>query len=56
MGTSGKVVSNSEVSVLVEVNGKLVRSKSNIRGMIVLDEPTYNLIWKQWQERQKNEN
>jgi hypothetical protein len=53
MGTPGKVVSDTVADVLVEVDGKWVRSKTGIQGMIVLDEPTYNQLWKQWQARQK---
>lgn len=55
MGTPGKVVSDTTADVLVEVDGKPKRSKAKIQGMMVLDEPTYNLIWKHWQERGKGD-
>jgi len=51
MGTPGKVVSNTQAEVLVAVDGKNVRSKANIQGMIVLDEPTYNVLLEHWEKR-----
>jgi hypothetical protein len=53
LGTPGKVVSDTTADVLVEVDGKLKRTKAKIQGMMVLDEPTYNLLWKMWQARDK---
>lgn len=52
MGTPGKIVSSTVAEVLVEVDGKLVRSRANIQGMIVLDEPSYAAMLKQWKARQ----
>lgn len=43
-GTSGKVVGKCETDVLV--NDK--RTRANIQGMIVIDEPTYELLLKTW--------
>jgi len=53
MGTPGKVVTSVVVEVLVEVDGKPVRTKANIQGMIVLDEPTYTMLMRQWKARQR---
>jgi uncharacterized membrane protein YvbJ len=52
MGTSGKIVSDTDAELLVEVDGKLARSRANVQGMIVLDEPTYEVMLKQWKARQ----
>jgi hypothetical protein len=52
MGTCGKVVSETHADVQVEVivGGKTEtkRARANIQGMIVIDEPTYNLLKKHW--------
>lgn len=40
MGTPGRIVDKREVEVLVE--GK--RSRASLAGMVVLDEPTYQLL------------
>ena len=53
MGTPGRIVSDTEADVLVKVDGKDVRSKANVRGMVVLDEPTYELLLKTYQEGKK---
>lgn len=52
MGTPGKIVSDTEVDLLIEVDGKPVKSRANVQGMIVLDEPTYTQLLKQWKARQ----
>jgi hypothetical protein len=50
MGTSGKVVSDTKCEVLVSVDGKWVRTKTDIKGMVVIDEPTYEALLKKWKE------
>ena len=50
-GTVGKVVSNSTVDVLVMVDGEWKRTVANIKGMVVIDEPTYHAMLVAYREK-----
>ena len=49
-GTVGKVVSDTTADVLVLVDGRLKRTKADIKGMIVIDEPTYLAMLKAYKD------
>lgn len=52
-GTSGKVVGQCETEILITTEAGEKRSKANIQGMIVIDEPTYELLLKMWKARDR---
>ena len=53
MGTPGRIVEKREVEVLVpDGAGGWTRSRAVLAGMVTLDEPTYELFLKTYEERQ----
>ena len=50
MGTSGRVVGKCETEILVSTKTGDVRTKANIQGMIVVDQPTYEALIQSWRD------
>ena len=50
MGSSGRVVGKCETEILVTTKSGDVRTKANLQGMMVVDQPTYDALLRCWKD------